>query len=213
MGAGSVGRAWPDVVDRNAVGEDRPVLHVKPRGERWRCDVGTAGERAIRIHHVSCRARASTYWNRRACRRAMRRACASIPSDLIKSYRVSTYSSAGNAGGARRSAAREGRRTARRAHRCAGREPHRFARPERGCQWLPAMKTRRARQLLYPQPPRLARLQSPLRSGVSQSISQVNLAENSGQTNVNVVASGPLTYHATLLEKPDRLVLDFTALT
>ena len=42
-----------------------------------------------------------------------------------------------------------------------------------------------------------------------ESISQVNLAERGTQTNVNVIASGPLTYHATLLEKPDRLVLDF----
>jgi type IV pilus secretin PilQ/predicted competence protein len=42
-----------------------------------------------------------------------------------------------------------------------------------------------------------------------ESISQVSLAENGNQTSVNVVASGPLSYHATLLEKPDRLVLDF----
>ena len=42
-----------------------------------------------------------------------------------------------------------------------------------------------------------------------EAISQVNLAENGSQTDVNVVASGPLNYHATLLEKPDRLVLDF----
>jgi type IV pilus secretin PilQ/predicted competence protein len=47
-------------------------------------------------------------------------------------------------------------------------------------------------------------------SGASvESIRQVKLAQDGDQTDVNVIGSGPLSYHATLLAKPDRLVLDF----
>jgi type IV pilus assembly protein PilQ len=42
-----------------------------------------------------------------------------------------------------------------------------------------------------------------------ESIQQVNLAQNGNHTEVNVVGSGHLTYHATRLQNPDRLVLDF----
>jgi type IV pilus assembly protein PilQ len=40
-------------------------------------------------------------------------------------------------------------------------------------------------------------------------IHQVNLTQSNGQTEVNVVGSGPLTYHAIRLQNPERLVLDF----
>ncbi len=42
------------------------------------------------------------------------------------------------------------------------------------------------------------------------SIEQVNLAQNGNQTNVNVLGSGPLNYHAIHLQNPDRIVLDFS---
>jgi type IV pilus secretin PilQ/predicted competence protein len=42
------------------------------------------------------------------------------------------------------------------------------------------------------------------------SIEQVNLAQNGGQTQVSVVGSTQLNYHATRLLNPDRLVLDFS---
>ncbi|MGD0965997.1 MAG: type IV pilus secretin PilQ [Candidatus Acidiferrales bacterium] len=42
------------------------------------------------------------------------------------------------------------------------------------------------------------------------SIQQVNLAENGDQTNVNVLGSGPLNYRASHLQNPDRIVLDFS---
>ena len=42
------------------------------------------------------------------------------------------------------------------------------------------------------------------------SIEQVNLAQNGGQTQVSVVGSAQLSYHATRLLNPDRLVLDFS---
>jgi type IV pilus assembly protein PilQ len=41
-------------------------------------------------------------------------------------------------------------------------------------------------------------------------IQQVNLAQNGDQTNVNVLGSGPLNYHAIHLQNPDRIVLDFS---
>ena len=41
------------------------------------------------------------------------------------------------------------------------------------------------------------------------SINQVSLAENAGQTQVSVIGSTQLSYHATRLQNPDRLVLDF----
>ncbi len=42
-----------------------------------------------------------------------------------------------------------------------------------------------------------------------ESIQQVRLAQNGNQTELNVVGSGHLTYHATRLQNPERLVLDF----
>jgi len=42
-----------------------------------------------------------------------------------------------------------------------------------------------------------------------ESINQVKLAQNGEQTEVNVIGSGHLTYHAIRLQNPDRLVLDF----
>jgi type IV pilus assembly protein PilQ len=44
---------------------------------------------------------------------------------------------------------------------------------------------------------------------VLQTIQQVTLAQNGGKTEVNVRGSGPLNYHSTRLQNPDRLVLDF----
>jgi type IV pilus assembly protein PilQ len=43
-----------------------------------------------------------------------------------------------------------------------------------------------------------------------ESISQVKLSQNGEQTEVNVIGSGRLTYHASRLRNPERLVLDFT---
>ena len=42
-----------------------------------------------------------------------------------------------------------------------------------------------------------------------ESIQRVNLAQNGDQTDVEVIGTGPLTYHETHLQNPDRLVLDF----
>ena len=42
-----------------------------------------------------------------------------------------------------------------------------------------------------------------------EAIKQVNLSQNGDSTDVNVVGTGKLTYHAIRLKNPDRLVLDF----
>jgi type IV pilus assembly protein PilQ len=42
-----------------------------------------------------------------------------------------------------------------------------------------------------------------------EAIQQVHLVQNGDQTEVNISGSGPLNYHATQLHKPERLVLDF----
>jgi type IV pilus assembly protein PilQ len=42
-----------------------------------------------------------------------------------------------------------------------------------------------------------------------ESINQVKLAQNGEQTEVHVIGSGHLSYHATRLQNPERLVLDF----
>jgi type IV pilus assembly protein PilQ len=42
-----------------------------------------------------------------------------------------------------------------------------------------------------------------------EAIKQVNLSQNGDSTDVNVVGTGKLTYHAIRLKDPDRLVLDF----
>jgi len=47
-------------------------------------------------------------------------------------------------------------------------------------------------------------------SAAFESISQVKLSHNGEQTEVNVIGSGRLTYHASRLRNPERLVLDFT---
>ncbi|MGA8873119.1 MAG: type IV pilus secretin PilQ [Candidatus Acidiferrales bacterium] len=46
-------------------------------------------------------------------------------------------------------------------------------------------------------------------NGVSPSIRQIHLTQDDGRTEVNISGSGALTYHAVRLHNPDRLVLDF----
>jgi type IV pilus secretin PilQ/predicted competence protein len=46
-------------------------------------------------------------------------------------------------------------------------------------------------------------------SATSPSIRQVHLTQNGDQTEVNISGSGPLAYHAIQMHNPDRLVLDF----
>ena len=47
-------------------------------------------------------------------------------------------------------------------------------------------------------------------SSGTQAIENVKLGQNGEQTEVNVLGSGKLTYHVTRLQNPDRIVLDFS---
>jgi type IV pilus assembly protein PilQ len=49
----------------------------------------------------------------------------------------------------------------------------------------------------------------PRADAVSPSIRQIHLTQDAGRTEVNISGSGALTYHAMRLHNPDRLVLDF----
>ncbi len=48
-----------------------------------------------------------------------------------------------------------------------------------------------------------------VRAATSEAIRQVNLAQEGDATDVNILGSGPLNYHVTHLENPERVVLDF----
>jgi type IV pilus secretin PilQ/predicted competence protein len=50
---------------------------------------------------------------------------------------------------------------------------------------------------------------SDVASATHESIRQVHLVQNGAATEVNISGSGPLTYHSIHLQNPDRLVLDF----
>jgi type IV pilus secretin PilQ/predicted competence protein len=50
-------------------------------------------------------------------------------------------------------------------------------------------------------------------SSNSGSIQQVSLAENGDRTDVNVLGTGPLTYSAVHLQNPERIVLDFSGVS
>jgi type IV pilus secretin PilQ/predicted competence protein len=51
----------------------------------------------------------------------------------------------------------------------------------------------------------------PVASPTVQAIQQVTLSQDGDKTEVNVLGSGPLSYHTSRLQNPDRLVLDFQA--
>ena len=51
----------------------------------------------------------------------------------------------------------------------------------------------------------------PVPSPSVQAIQQVTLSQDGDKTEVNVLGSGPLSYHTSRLQNPDRLVLDFQA--
>jgi type IV pilus secretin PilQ/predicted competence protein len=52
---------------------------------------------------------------------------------------------------------------------------------------------------------------APVATASVQAIQQVTLSQDGDKTEVNVLGSGPLSYHTSRLQNPDRLVLDFQA--
>ena len=125
-----------------------------------------------------------------------------VASDLVKSYRVITYSSGAKpvvrleillAQGVEPKLERQGNEdltlfVARTADAAKAASP------------LPLQR----RQPLFRSPP-----SRPIAAPSSQAIRQVHLAQNGSATEVSISGSGALNYHSLLLKNPDRLVLDF----
>ena len=128
-----------------------------------------------------------------------------LPSELLKSYRVSTYSSAGTP--VVRIEVLLDKSVEPRLERDGASDVSLLvSRPADAANPSPVVKTQE-RAVVLPASAKSVDQRTP--GANSATISGVNLTEDGKQTNVNVIASGPLNYHATLLEKPDRLVLDF----
>lgn len=185
--------------------DDRPVLHVKPEvtGSAVRLVFQADGP----FEYTTFRASESLYvLDLSGVSVGDASGVRVLPSELIKSYRVSSYST-GSTPVVRVEILLE-----------KGLEPQleridannvrllisRDAAPVNAN--APVVKTRE-KPIVVPAAAESAEERRPRTT--FESIDQVNLAESGVQTNVQVVGSGPLSYHATLLEKPDRLVLDF----
>jgi type IV pilus assembly protein PilQ len=132
-----------------------------------------------------------------------------IPSELVKSYRVSTYSAGAKPivrlevllrAGVEPKIARTGDDELSLYVSSNGNSGDGSATPAPATA-APAVTPISAK-------PSETKLTSPS-SGI-QAIETVKLGQNGEQTEVNVVGSGKLTYHVTRLQNPERLVLDFS---
>jgi type IV pilus secretin PilQ/predicted competence protein len=133
-----------------------------------------------------------------------------VPSDLVKSYRVSTYAS-GNKPVVRVEILmtqgvepRLERKDAQDLTLLVSRTPDATANPS-------AAPASQSTPTLPPAVvPATAKSEEAKTVGTTyEAIQQVHLTQNGDQTEVNISGSGPLNYHATQLHKPERLVLDF----
>ena len=131
-----------------------------------------------------------------------------VPSELVKSYRVSTYTAGEKPVVRLEILLREGVEP--RMERTGGTSSRSSSRPTAtpmAARAAPAAA--KPAPALTPVPPRPSSPKSLLDSGI-QAIETVKLGQNGEQTEVNVVGSGKLNYHVTRLQNPDRLVLDFS---
>jgi type IV pilus secretin PilQ/predicted competence protein len=136
-----------------------------------------------------------------------------VPSDLVKSYRVSTYAS-GNKPVVRVEILmtqgvepRLERKDAQDLTLLVSRTPDAAAIAS-----IPsAMPSSQVRAALPPAvvPASANSAETKTVGATYEAIQQVHLTQNGDQTEVNISGSGPLNYHATQLHKPERLVLDF----
>ncbi|HWF38151.1 MAG TPA: AMIN domain-containing protein, partial [Candidatus Acidoferrales bacterium] len=204
------------MVAGTASADDRPVLHVKPEVSDGgvRLELQANGP----FEYTTFRASESLYvLDISGVSVGDAAGVRVVPSELIKSYRVSTYSSGttpmvrievllekGVEPRVERSDAQDVDLVVSRSADAALATPAKGASETASATSAPVVRTQES-AVVVP----ASSKQSEKKAGNFESINQVNLAENGNQTSVNVVASGPLSYHATLLEKPDRLVLDF----
>ena len=197
--------------------DDRPVLHVKPEVSDGgvRLELQANGP----FEYTTFRASESLYvLDISGVSVGDAAGVRVVPSELIKSYRVSTYSAGttpmvrievllekGVEPRVERTDAQDVELVVSRNADAAAATPAKGTSQTASATSTPVIRTQEGAVVV----PASSKLGEKKAGTNFESINQVNLAENGNQTSVNVVASGPLSYHATLLEKPDRLVLDF----
>jgi len=124
-----------------------------------------------------------------------------VPSDLVKSYRVTTYSS--------------GDKPVVRVEilMAQGVDPRLERNDPEDLTLLVSRASAGATSMAAPAGSAAAPAVKPANmthaDAVSPAIRQVHLTQDGGRTEVNISGSGALTYHAMRLHNPDRLVLDF----
>jgi type IV pilus assembly protein PilQ len=129
-----------------------------------------------------------------------------VPSDLVKSYRVTTYASGNKPVVRVEILMMQGvepqveRKDAQNLTLLVSRTPDPSAAP-----------SSQVRPTLAPTvvPAAAKSMETKTVGATYEAIQQVHLAQNGDQTEVNISGSGPLNYHAVQLHKPERLVLDF----
>ena len=135
-----------------------------------------------------------------------------VPSDLVKSYRVSTYAS-GNKPVVRVEILltqgvepRLERKDAQDLTLLVSRTPDATAAPSA----VPSSQVVTAALAPAVVPAAANSAETKTVGATYEAIQQVHLVQNGDQTEVNISGSGPLNYHATQLHDPERLVLDFS---
>ncbi|MGB9311814.1 MAG: AMIN domain-containing protein, partial [Candidatus Acidiferrales bacterium] len=133
-----------------------------------------------------------------------------VPSELVKSYRVTTYSAGQKSVVRLEILVRPGVQP--RLERNGDKELTLFvsANGNADASVQPAAAApaiQPAAASMKPVSTKTSELKTPATS--FEAIEQVNLAQNGEQTEVNVVGSSKLTYHVLRLHNPDRIVLDF----
>ncbi len=185
-----------------AVAGDAPVVHVKAEVKDGA--VSLHAEANAPFEYTTYRPSASLYVLDLSGVSAGDAAGARVvPSDLVKSYRITSYSS-----GAKPVVRVEILMAQGVDLRLERKDPEDLTLLVSRASAEPASVTTPAKSpAMAPVAARAADITQ--ENGVSPSIRQIHLTQDAGRTEVNISGSGALTYHAMRLHNPDRLVLDF----
>jgi type IV pilus secretin PilQ/predicted competence protein len=135
-----------------------------------------------------------------------------VPSDLVKSYRVSTYASGDKPVVRVEILMTQGveprleRKDAQDLTLLVSRTPDATAAPSAAA----SSQVVTAALASAVVPAAATSAETKTAGATYEAIQQVHLVQNGDQTEVNISGSGPLNYHATQLHNPERLVLDFS---
>jgi type IV pilus assembly protein PilQ len=185
-----------------AVAGDAPVVHVKAEVKDGA--VSLHAEANAPFEYTTYRPSASLYVLDLSGVSAGDAAGAqAVPSDLVKSYRITSYSS-----GAKPVVRVEILMAQGVDPRLERKDPEDLTLLVSRASAGPASATAPAKSpAMAPVVAKAADMTQ--ENGVSPSIRQIHLTQDAGRTEVNISGSGALTYHAMRLHNPDRLVLDF----